>query len=141
MDSVREVAARGTHTDFLVEKQKERKKSIEEIDAVAYLKDILKRVRADPPNFELRIKDGSYTVTNYHEVSNDDGKKSAAQDADGPRRAKQKIRTVKTESPLFKLKNLLHSCFKGNLRPRKEVVVIMDQVNVAFEPGKMYLVL
>jgi hypothetical protein len=127
---------RGTHTDFLVEKKKERNSSIEQVEAVALLRELYKKVNAKPPNIELRIKNGSFTITNYYD---DDGKASDV--GDGPRRAKQKIRTVKTESPVFKLKNLLFSCAKGDLRMRKEKVVIMDQVNVVFEPGKMYLVL
>jgi hypothetical protein len=137
MHSVKAVhECRGTHTDFLVEKQKERNNSIEQVEAVALLEEIYKKVKAKPPNIELRIKDGSYTITNYYD---DDGE--AADAGNGPRRPKQKIRTVKTESLLFKLKNLVYSCAKGNRRMRKEKVVIMDQVNVVFEPGKMYLVL
>ena len=124
-----------------MKKQKQRNSLIEEIEAVRHLKEILKKVKADPPNFELRIKDGSYTVIKYYDDQDAGNPETSAHSDGGPRRAKQKIRTVKSESPVFKLKNLLVNCVNGNLIKRKEEVVIMDQVNVAFEPGKMYLVL
>jgi len=129
-----------THTDFLVEKQEERRSWVVEDETAQLIIELTKKLKSKPPYFSLRVKDGSYTVTNYYEDSsakdNSDGEQP-----DGPRRAKQKIATVKTESPLFKLRNLLFKCLTGDLKRHKEEVVVMDQVNLAFEPSKMYLVL
>jgi ABC-type multidrug transport system ATPase subunit len=125
----------GTHTDFIVEKQKERRSTIEQIDTVSELRHLLVQVKSRPPNFTLRIQNGSYTVTNYIDPNDSN------MDQNTSGRAKQKIKTVQTESFVYQFKNLFVNCMKGNIRPHKEEVVIMDQVNAAFQPGKMYLIL
>lgn len=126
-----------THTELLVEHSMARRSSIEENETVKLIRELHRKLKSKVPNFSLRIKDGSYTVTNYLEgESNQKGDTE-----DGPHRAKQKIATVKTESPVYKLRKLLGRCIKGEIKREKQEVVIMDQVNLAFEPGKMYLVL
>lgn len=130
-----------THTEFLVEKQEERRSWVVEDETAKLLIELTKKLKSKPPYFSLRVKDGSYTVTNYYEDSSSSAKDSGGEQPDGPRRAKQKIATVKTESPIYKLCNLLFKCMTGDLKRRTEEVVVMDQVNLAFEPSKMYLVL
>ena len=124
-----------THTEFLEEHTRERRASIQEDATVKFINELNKKLLAKIPNFSLRVKNGSYTITNYSEA----GKKKDATATDG--RAKQKIATVKTESPVYKLSKLLCRCLKGDLKSQKKEVIIMDQVNLAFEAGKMYLVL
>ena len=116
---------RGSHTDFLKQQRENCRSSIVQFHT-------LQQLQSRPPNFTLCIRDGSYTVTN-----------SITEQTEGEStgRAKQKIKTVETESFLFKLKNFIVGCAKGQVSPHKQQVVIMDQVNVAFTPGKMYLVL
>jgi len=127
-----------THTEFLVEHTKERRSSIQEDETVKIIIGMRKKLKAKSPNFSLRVKNGSYKVTNYLQ---DESKTKGAHGHDGPHRAKQKIATVKTESPVYKLTQFLCKCIKGEMKREKQEVVIMDQVNLAFEPGKMYLVL
>lgn len=123
-----------THTEFLEEHTRERRASIQEDETVKFINELNKKLLVKVPNFSLRVKNGSYTITNYYDASKKDAKAT-----DG--RAKQKIATVKTESPVYKLSKLLCRCLKGNMKPQKKEVIVMDQVNLAFEPGKMYLVL
>ena len=125
----------GNHTDFIVHQQHHRRSSIEQNDVVAGLRNLLIQVKAKPPPFTLRIKNGSYKVTNMVDPMD------AVQDNPSGR-AKQKIKTIKTESVLYKFRNFVERCMKGrSMRTQKVEVTIMDQVNVAFQPGKMYLVL
>lgn len=53
------------------------------------------------------------------------------------------MKTVQTESPIFKLVQFLKRCVqnKGDVKPHAEQTVVMDGVNLVCEPGKMYLVL
>jgi ABC-type multidrug transport system ATPase subunit len=130
----------GTHTEYIKDQQKKRRSSIAQIDAIAELENLLRQVKSRPPNFTLRIQDGSYAITNT--IHTDPMAKPEVEgDVHSSGRAKQQIKTIRTESMLFKLRNLLVGCSKGQVRPKKETVVIMDQVNIALSPGKMYLVL
>jgi len=131
------VTIAATQTDVLVKRAQERRSSIEEDETVKLIKEMYIKLKSKPPNFALCVKNGSYKITNYYE----DAKDSKKDGQDGPRRAKQKILTVKTESPIYKLRTVLCKCLKGEMKRRKEVVSIMHDVNLFFEPGKMYLVL
>jgi hypothetical protein len=68
--------------------------SMKEVSLIDEMAALMKRVKADPPAFDLRVKDGSYTVTNY--VDEDVFAKQGNEAGDGPRRAKQKIQTVQS---------------------------------------------
>lgn len=127
-----------SHTDFLVSEKDKRTSIQEEDETVKLMKEILSKLQSRPPNFSLRVKNGSYKITNYHE---EDPATAATTQATTGGRAKQKIATVRSESPLFKLQKFIVKCLKGELKPYKEQVTIMDQINLALEPGKMYLVL
>ena len=77
-----------SHTDFLNEKKSERV-SMQELDIVAELREVRRTMKAETPHLDLRISNGSYTVTNYLEHGTGTEK---AIDDNGPRRAKQKIK-------------------------------------------------
>ena len=99
----------------------------------------LARVKPQFPGVDVRVKDGSYTVTNYIEDLGHDYDK-----IDGPRRAKQKIATVQTESPVYKLFKALKKFVttgKWGSPTRKETKVVMEGVNLVLQPGKLYLIL
>jgi hypothetical protein len=102
---------------------------------------LMTKLKAEPAIVDLRVKDGSYTVINYYKE--DVFAKKEEEQADGPRRAKQKIQTVRNQSPFYKICTCLVGCVKnkGDIKQKKIEKVIMDGVNLAFEPGKMYLVL
>jgi ABC-type multidrug transport system ATPase subunit len=124
----------GNHTDFLVGHQTRRRSTIEQNDVVAGLRNLLKQVKAKPPPFTLKIKNGSYKITNHIDPTD------ATDNETG--RAKQKIKTIRSESIVFKLQAYVKRLMKGSsARVQKVEVTIMDQVNVAFQPGKMYLIL
>ena len=108
------------------------------------MKDVLRewfaKVRPQFPNIDVRVTNGSYTVTNYLEESS----KNYKSVGEGPRRAKQKIATVRSESPFFKLflaiKRLVTTGKCGSPMT-KETKVVIDGINLVMEPGKMYLIL
>ena len=125
----------GSHTDFIVNQQHRRRSTIEQNDVVAGLRNLLIQVKAKPPPFTLRIKNGSYKVTNLIDPMD-----SVNDNPSG--HATQKIKTIQTESIVYKIKNFIERCLKGrSMWTQKVEVTIMDEVNVAFQPGKMYLVL
>jgi hypothetical protein len=110
----------------------------------------LRKLKLSMPPLDLRVKNGSYKVTQY--VTKDPFQNmiftrhpSDINDSEhaGPKRATQKIKTVQTESPITKLLTCLATCFvqKGSLKKEKKIKAIMDGVNLYFENGKMYLVL
>jgi hypothetical protein len=115
--------------------------SVQEVSITDEVTALMKKVKADPPAFDLRVKDGSYTVTNY--VDEDAIAKKEDETGDHPRRATQKIQTVQNQNPFYMLVACLFRCVKnkGNLKQQTVEKVIMDGVNLVFEPGKMYLVL
>ena len=86
----------------------------------------------------LRVKDGSYKVTNYYDES------QLIKREDGKREKRQKIATVFNSSPAFalyqKLKRIL---LTGRLwdHLKKEEKYVMNGINLSFQSGKMYLVL
>ena len=95
----------------------------------------------------VRVKNGSYKVINYYSdevkppFSKHGGDEEGGEGDDGL--AKQKIKTVQTESIPYKLVQLLLKCIanKGDVRSRKEEKYLMKDVDLALESGKMYLVL
>ncbi len=115
--------------------------SVEFVSLTSEITALMTKLKAEPPNFDLRVKDGSYTVNQYYEE--DVFAMKEEEQADGPRRAKQKILTVKNQSPFYKMFTCLIRCVnnKGDIKQKKVEKVIMDGVNLVFEPGKMYLVL
>jgi hypothetical protein len=117
------------------------KESLQAVSLKSEITALMTKLKAEQPHFDLRVKDGSYTVNQYYEE--DVFAKKEEEPADGPRRAKQKIKTVKNQSPFYKIFTCLVGCVnnKGDIKQKKVERVIMDGVNLVFEPGKMYLVL
>jgi hypothetical protein len=139
LEEVREEPGVLTVKDHLQELKPE--ESVQAVSLLDEITAIMTKLKAEPPNFDLRVKDGSYTVNNYYEE--EIFAKKEEEQADGPRRAKQKIKTVKNQSPFYKIFACLVRCVKnkGDIKQKKIKKVIMDRVNLVFEPGKMYLVL
>jgi hypothetical protein len=104
---------------------------------------LMKKLKAEPPSIDLRVKDGSYTVNLYYEEDVFAKHEEEQGEGDGPRRATQKIQTVRNQNPCYMLFACLVGCVKnkGDMKHKKIEKVIIDGVNLAFEPGKMYLVL
>jgi hypothetical protein len=117
------------------------RESIGEVSLTEEITALMEKLKSKPPYYDLRVKDGSYTVTNYCEE--DVFAKHEEEQADGPHRAKQKIKTVQNQSLTYKLFSCLVGCVKNKGPSKQKTIekVIMDGVNLAFEPGKMYLVL
>ena len=139
LDEVRGKTAALTVKDHLQELKPE--ESVEMVSLTEEITALQRKLKAEPPHFDLRVKDGSYTVNQYYEE--DVFAKKEEEQTDGPRRAKQKIQTVKNQSPIYKMFACLVRCVKnkGDIKQKKVEKVIMDGVNLVFEPGKMYLVL
>jgi hypothetical protein len=114
--------------------------SADEVSLTEEITELMRKVKADPPVYDVRVKDGSYTVANYVE---EDVFAKKGDEAGDSHRAKQTIQTVSNNNPLYLLVACLFRCVKnkGSLKQQKVEKVIMDGVNLAFEPGKMYLVL
>jgi hypothetical protein len=145
-------AATETHTEYLADLKSEGDAETQKSVPFQNVADTLRKVKLSIPPLDLRIKNGSYKVTQYvtkdpfegihltkhgssvGEVDDEDG---------GPKRATQKIKTVQSESPITKLLTCLATCFvqKGNLKKEKKIKTVMDGVNLYFENGKMYLIL
>jgi hypothetical protein len=97
------------------------------------LHELQQRLKMRKPPLNLRVSDGSFTVTNYYDASESEDK-----------RKKIKIPTVYNSGLLYaivsKLKRIRRSrklCEKLTSEER----VVMEGVNLLFKPGNMYLVL
>ena len=97
------------------------------------LYELQQRLQIRKPNLDLRISDGKFTITNWYDATELEGE-----------RKKIKIPTVCNSSLLYAIVSKL----KRIVRSRKlcdkltsEEKVIMEGVNLVFDPGKMYLVL
>lgn len=129
---------RASVKDFLDSLKSIRDEELEESDVVKEIAGYSRKLQLQHPHLDLRVVDGKYEVTNYFD---DDDEPD--EEEDGPRRAKQKIPTVRSESPLYKFFRMIRRCIKnrGDISLRRQDTIIMEGVNLVFEPGKMYLVL
>jgi hypothetical protein len=105
--------------------------------------EIIHKLQMNMPHLDLRVKNGSYKV--FHKFNDDllQNRRKPDEEYDGPRRAKQKIRTFGTESPVTKILSFIARCVikKGNIRKETKETVVMEGVNLVLEQGKMYLIL
>ena len=93
------------------------------------IREKLTSVKVKDKSFELRIKNGSYTVT---------APVLPSDDAPG----KQHIATVANSGGGYKCVQAMKRLFTtGKIKQLTEEKVIMDGVNLALEEGKMYLIL
>lgn len=131
-----------SHTEYLAEKKHERESFVEP-DIITEFQELLQKLKYTMPQIDVRVKNGSYTVTNYRSEDIRPFKKEDEVDEDSRHRAKQKIQTVQTESPFYKLVQCVLKCIfnNGNVRGVKQERVVMEGVNLALAHGKMYLVL
>lgn len=101
-------------------------------------------LKATPPKYECRIVDGSYTVTNHFE--NDHFHRLCAEKLEdeevGPTRAKQRIKTVITASPIHMFFRRLYMGVTTKGHPMvSDTREIIAETNLNLQSGKMYLVL
>jgi ABC-type Mn2+/Zn2+ transport system ATPase subunit len=141
-----------SHQDFLMDKALCRT-AFDKLDFETQLVELHKRIKSLLTDFEVHIKDGSYTAVHTkaasaksrHGSASAHGGASAHGEVDDgtPHRAKQKIPTVMSANPCYKLYRLLKKCvvYRGSIPMIREEKKIMDKVNLVFESGKMYLVL
>lgn len=104
----------------------------EDVAIASEIRELLTKLKATQPEYNVVLKNGSYKVTNV--VSKESSEEEP--DNSGHRRAKQKIRTVGTESPINKIFQFLRH--KGGEKVEK---VIFRNANLYLEAGKLYLVL
>jgi hypothetical protein len=138
------------HQDFLMDKALCRS-MFKKLDFEAQLQELQSRIKPLLQDFEVHVKDGSYTVVNRLEVTAksrhggqlEGGDGSGHSGDGGQRRAKQKIETVTSANPFYKLYRLIKKCiiYKGKIPVIKEEKKVMEKANLVFESGKMYLVL
>jgi ABC-type Mn2+/Zn2+ transport system ATPase subunit len=145
-------SAAPSHQDFLMDKALCRT-TFDQLDFETQLVELHKRIKSLLTDFEVHIQDGSYTAVHtksasaksrHGDYSAHGGASAHGEVDDGtPRRAKQKIPTVMSANPCYKLYRLLKRCviYRGNIPMIREEKKIMDKVNLVFESGKMYLVL
>jgi ABC-type glutathione transport system ATPase component len=117
---------------------------MEESDLYREIRINWENLKATPPKYECRVVDGSYTVTNHFE--NDDFLRSRAEKPEdeevGPTRAKQRIETVMTASPIYMFFRRLYIgvTTKGHAMV-SDTRDITSGINLNLQSGKMYLVL
>ena len=107
---------RGSHQDLLVG-------SAVDHPIIAEFQSNVQTLNAQLPDFDLRIRDGSFKVR----VPDDDGT--------------QRISTVRNSNLIYYLVSFLSRCINGEVQKPTVEKTIIDEVNLYFEPGKMYLVL
>lgn len=124
---------------------KQSKTDHEEDPLYRVMREWMAKIKPNFPDIDVRVKYGSYTVTNYVE---DHSSSKAYNGMDGgesrPKRAKQKIRTVKSESPfykLFKTLKILVTTGRCGGQGHLETKAVMEGVNLVLDPGKLYLIL
>jgi hypothetical protein len=136
-----------THDEVMHDKVERRKSQQADNDIARDFRELMQKLKARAIPINVRVKNGSYKVTNYisedihpgfskHANENDDNNESG-------HLAKQNIQTVQNQNPCYKIAQLLLKCVvnKGNVRGRKEEKYLMEGVDLALESGKMYLVL
>ena len=145
-------ASGGGPSSIIVEMSSKRSSPGEE-SCMAEFQTVMERLRSKLSHFDLRVKDGSYVVTNYVEWDSSSGKGGGdGADADKhndeegnrgpPRLAKQEVRTVASSSISGGLVAAISRYWKhGTFQRKKEEKVVVSGVNLYFETGKMYLVL
>lgn len=129
------------HQAFLRETKAALSQVPQENELVAQIRTMNQQLKSEIPHLDLRVKDGKFVVINYFDE--DPAKQATAKDPNTPQRAKQNIQTFRTESSCYKLLHFFKRCVqnKGSISKYSQEKVIMDGVNLYFEPGKMYLVL
>jgi len=123
---------RGDMIDEILSSQKSNYEEIENSDLMKRVLQTYSDLKFSPFEYDLRIKDASYTVTNYlqpYELS--DAEKN-----------KQHYNTVISSSFVAKFVRKLKYFIKHHEWSKKsDTRILLDGVNLRFESGKMYLVL
>jgi hypothetical protein len=106
--------------------------AIEQSDLMRQVLQFYSDVKFTPFDYELRVNDASYTVTNRLE----------AYEMDDAVKNKPRYDTVASSSFVAKfIRKLKHCVKKQEWRKKSDTRTLLDGVNLKFESGKMYLVL
>lgn len=142
--------ARGSHQDFLSSTRQEalgNESVVVDHALIERIRERSKELDAKLPYMELRLKDVRYTITNHFEddpnkKKKDDYESAKQEEQEGPRRAKQHIETVASAGPIFRAwKKIKRLITKGKCTDYTQDTIIVDNINLVFEPGKMVLLL
>ena len=148
-DSNKTKGARGNHQEFLSSSRQASVNASSVVDhaLVERIRERNRSLESNLPFMELRMKNVQYTITNHFE---DDPNKqqhnyesaNQQQAPEGPRRATQHIETVASVGPMFRLwKKMKRFMTKGKCADFEQDTIIVDNINLVFEPGKMVLLL
>lgn len=140
---------RGNHQEFLSSSRQASVNASSVVDhaLVERIREQNRSLESNLPFMELRMKNVQYTITNHFE---DDPNKqqhnyesaNQQQAPEGPRRATQHIETVASAGPMFRLwKKMKRLMTKGKCTDFEQDTIIVDNINLVFEPGKMVLLL
>ena len=122
----------GSVIDEVLSSQKINAEAIENSDLMKQFLQVYSDLKFSPFDHELRVKDASYTVTNYIQ----------AYDLSDAEKNKVHYDTVASSSFVAKfLRRIKFFVKKGEWRQKADTRVLLDGVNLKFESGKMYLVL
>jgi hypothetical protein len=122
----------GNVMDDMLSSQKSNAEAIENSDLMKQVLQAYSKIKFSPFDYELRVKDASYAVTNHiqaYELSEEE---------------KDKVHYNTVASSSFSAKfsrRVMHFMKTGEWRKKAETRVLLDGVNLKFESGKMYLVL
>lgn len=121
--------------DMVMEMKSSQQKNQEEIEQSSLMQKVLQMysdIKFTPFDYDLRVKDASYTVTNHVE----------AYEMSDAEKNKQHYDTVASSSFVAKfIRKCKHFVKKGKWRKQSETRVLLDGANLQFKSGKMYLVL
>ncbi len=142
-----EPSPRSTRTvvSTLIEQRASELAQLEDDKLIKEIREIWMQLKATPPHIDVRVREGSYAVTNYVDIMEEALSRSRSGDVEnGRHKNKQNIETVASASPLWKLaKRLAYFLKTGDplAKKRAEETIALEGVNLKFESGKMYLVL
>lgn len=106
--------------------------AIEKSDLMRQVLQVYSDVKFTPFDYDLRVKDASYTVTNHLQ----------AYEMDDAVKNKPRYDTVASSSFVAKfIRKIKHLVKKQEWRKKSDTRTLLDGVNLKFESGKMYLVL
>mmetsp|Transcript_5811 Transcript_5811/g.16301 ORF Transcript_5811/g.16301 Transcript_5811/m.16301 type:complete len:1475 (+) Transcript_5811:148-4572(+) len=136
---------------------RDKNKSEKEDFLVKELREKLDTFQGKLPTFDLRVQDGSYKVMvpdkaqdvvyqrelsrssrhNNSKANIDDSASSMANQG-----AHQEIKTLGNSNPAYLMYAAMMRClYRGSVKVPKKEKIIMEKVNLALEPAKMYLIL
>ncbi len=134
-----------TVVSTLIEQRVSELAQLEDDILIKEIREMWRQLKATPPHIDVRVREGSYSVTNYVDIMEEALSRSkSGDDENGSHKRKQNIQTVTSASPLWKVvKRLVYFLKTGDLlaKKRAEETIALGGVNLKFESGKLYLIL